>query len=121
MLRISFCNSLISFLNYVYYHFIIRSVFIFIFILYFSLFSFLFTFKFSLSFLFLFIYFFLSSLLFFIHYIFIFFLGSTLWTVNELAKALIEIYCGNVGAEYLHIENEQQRNWLKNKIEGNLI
>ena len=38
--------------------------------------------------------------------------------MNELVGALIEIYCGNVGAEYLHIENEQQRNWLKNKIEG---
>ena len=49
---------------------------------------------------------------------YVFPLGTTLWTVNELVGALIEIYCGNVGAEYLHIENEQQRNWLKNKIEG---
>ena len=48
-------------------------------------------------------------------------LGSTSWTVNELVGALIEIYCGNVGAEYLHIENEQQKKWLKNKIEGNII
>ena len=41
--------------------------------------------------------------------------------MNELVGALIEIYCGNVGAEYLHIENEQQKKWLKNKIEGNII
>ena len=47
-----------------------------------------------------------------------FFLGASSWTISELVNALIEIYCGNVGAEYLHIENELQRNWLKNKIEG---
>lgn len=44
--------------------------------------------------------------------------GGTIWTVPDLVNALIEIYCGNVGAEFLHIENEIQRNWLKNKIEG---
>ena len=41
--------------------------------------------------------------------------------MNELVGALIEIYCGNVGAEYLHIENEQQKKWLRNKIEGEIV
>jgi 2-oxoglutarate dehydrogenase complex dehydrogenase (E1) component-like enzyme len=44
--------------------------------------------------------------------------GSTAWTVPEIVEALIQTYCGNVGAEYLHIETESQRDWLKNKIEG---
>jgi 2-oxoglutarate dehydrogenase complex dehydrogenase (E1) component-like enzyme len=44
--------------------------------------------------------------------------GTTQWTVPEISEALIQTYCGNVGAEYLHIETESQRDWLKNKIEG---
>jgi hypothetical protein len=45
---------------------------------------------------------------------------STLWSIRDLVKALIDTYCGKVGVEFQHIESEWQRNWLKNKIEGEL-
>lgn len=45
---------------------------------------------------------------------------STMWTIRELVHALINTYCQTVGVEFQHIEAHWQRNWLKNKIEGEL-
>jgi hypothetical protein len=43
---------------------------------------------------------------------------SPMWTVRDLISALISTYCGNVGVEYIHISNYNQRKWLEKKIEG---
>ncbi len=43
-------------------------------------------------------------------------LGSA--TLNQIIDHLNVLYCGNIGFEFQHIENFEQRSWLKNKIES---
>jgi 2-oxoglutarate dehydrogenase E1 component len=38
-------------------------------------------------------------------------------TVRELLRRLHETYCGNVGIEYLHIQDTKRRRWLQARIE----
>jgi 2-oxoglutarate dehydrogenase E1 component len=38
-------------------------------------------------------------------------------TLNEIRDRLNEIYCGNIGFEFAHIENRDKRMWLREKIE----
>ena len=40
------------------------------------------------------------------------------WTLNELVSCLKDAYCGSVGVESSHIENDTHRKWLQEKVEG---
>ena len=42
-----------------------------------------------------------------------------MWSLNELIDCLKNTYCGTVGVEFSHIENDKQRTWLEEKVEGN--
>lgn len=39
-------------------------------------------------------------------------------TLEEIRNRLIEIYCGNIGFEFAHIENRDKRMWLRERIES---
>ena len=39
-------------------------------------------------------------------------------TLDELLLRLRQIYCGNIGFEFAHIENREKRMWLQQKIEN---
>ena len=39
-------------------------------------------------------------------------------TLRQIIERLKEIYCGNIGFEYSHIENREKRMWLRDKIEN---
>ena len=39
-------------------------------------------------------------------------------TLSEIRDRLNEIYCGNIGFEFAHIEHRDKRMWLRNKIES---
>jgi 2-oxoglutarate dehydrogenase E1 component len=45
-------------------------------------------------------------------------LGFDYGTVRELLKVLQLNYCGNVGVEYMHINDREERAWIQGKIEG---
>eukprot|EP01135_Chromosphaera_perkinsii_P007575 Nk52_evm31s914 gene=Nk52_evmTU31s914 len=38
-------------------------------------------------------------------------------TLRELIKRLEETYCGTIGVEYMHIQNQKECNWIREKIE----
>lgn len=38
-------------------------------------------------------------------------------TLQQIIDKLHQIYCGNMGIEYAHIENKEKRMWLRHKIE----
>src|SRR5262249_45472702 len=38
-------------------------------------------------------------------------------TVRDLIARMQETYCGTIGVEYLHIQDERQRRWLQDRIE----
>lgn len=40
------------------------------------------------------------------------------WTLNQLINFLVDTYCSTVGIEFSHIENDAQRTWLEEKVEG---
>jgi 2-oxoglutarate dehydrogenase E1 component len=44
-------------------------------------------------------------------------IGMPSATLKEIIDRLNKIYCGNIGFEYSHIENREQRMWLRDKIE----
>ena len=44
----------------------------------------------------------------------------TTWSVVETIDFLVATYCSNVGVEYSHVENDAQRKWIEDKVEGNL-
>lgn len=39
-------------------------------------------------------------------------------TLNEILDRLNQIYCGDLGVEYAHIENREKRMWMREKIEN---
>ncbi len=41
-------------------------------------------------------------------------------TVGEIVDVLRTTYCGTLGAEYMHIDNAEQREWLQEEIEPSL-
>lgn len=45
-------------------------------------------------------------------------LGFEYGTVRELLSVLQLNYCGNVGVEYMHINDREERAWIQSKIEG---
>jgi 2-oxoglutarate dehydrogenase E1 component len=47
-------------------------------------------------------------------------LGFTTATVNEVLARLQTIYAGTTGFEYQHIQDPEQRNWFKQKVESEL-
>jgi len=47
-----------------------------------------------------------------------FLLGGQRMKLREMLTALERIYCGPIGAEFMHIQNPRVRNWVREKIEG---
>jgi len=45
------------------------------------------------------------------------YLGGKAMRVGELIEGLRETYCGNVGVEYLHIQETAKRRWIQSRIE----
>jgi 2-oxoglutarate dehydrogenase E1 component len=45
-------------------------------------------------------------------------LGLQSSTVRELMDILRRIYCGNIGFEYMHINDIEERRWIQEQIEG---
>jgi len=42
-------------------------------------------------------------------------------TLAQILDKLREIYCGNLGVEYAHIENREKRMWLREKLENRVF
>ena len=42
------------------------------------------------------------------------------WKIIDFINYLKDAYCGSVGVEYMHIDNDEEINWLESKIEGKL-
>jgi len=47
------------------------------------------------------------------------YLGGVRMSVGEVFDRLKRTYCGNVGVEYLHIQETEKRRWIQSKIEPN--
>ncbi|MDC0157732.1 2-oxoglutarate dehydrogenase E1 component [Verrucomicrobia bacterium] len=47
------------------------------------------------------------------------YLGGVRMSVGEVFERLKKTYCGNVGVEYLHIQETEKRRWIQSKIEPN--
>jgi 2-oxoglutarate dehydrogenase E1 component len=49
-----------------------------------------------------------------------FFQKSRQMTLREMIETLKLIYCGPIGAEFMHIQNETTREWVRDRIEGRI-
>jgi 2-oxoglutarate dehydrogenase E1 component len=49
-----------------------------------------------------------------------FFMGGRTLSLGELIASLEAIYCGPIGAEFVHIQNPRTRNWVRDRIESRL-
>jgi len=47
-----------------------------------------------------------------------FFLGAQPMKLREMIGALEAIYCGPIGAEFMHLQNPRVRNWVRDRIES---
>ena len=47
-----------------------------------------------------------------------FLLGGKRMKLREMIASLEAIYCGHIGAEFMHIQNPRVRNWVREKIES---
>ena len=45
-------------------------------------------------------------------------LGLERATVRQIVQVLRETYCGNIGVEYMHIADPEQKAWIQERIEG---
>ncbi len=45
-------------------------------------------------------------------------LGMETATLREIVSALRQTYCGNVGVEFLHISEPEEKSWIQERIEG---
>ena len=45
-------------------------------------------------------------------------LGKAEASLAEITAALEETYCGSIGAEYMHISDETELNWVQDRMEG---
>ncbi|WP_119461704.1 2-oxoglutarate dehydrogenase E1 component [Rhodospirillaceae bacterium SYSU D60014] len=45
-------------------------------------------------------------------------LGLETATVRQIVRVLRETYCGNIGVEYMHIADPEQKAWIQERIEG---
>ena len=45
-------------------------------------------------------------------------LGMETSNIKEIIKSLKEIYCGNIGYEFMHMADPKERSWIRERIEG---
>ena len=45
-------------------------------------------------------------------------LGMETSNLKEIIKSLKEIYCGNIGYEFMHMADPKERSWIRERIEG---
>ena len=45
-------------------------------------------------------------------------LGLNFSSLNEIIKLAKEIYCGNIGYEFMHMSDPEERSWIRERIEG---
>ena len=45
-------------------------------------------------------------------------LGMEASNLKEIIKSLKEIYCGNIGYEFMHMADPKERSWIRERIEG---
>ena len=45
-------------------------------------------------------------------------LGLETATIREILAILRRTYCGNVGVQYMHISDPEEKAWLQERIEG---
>lgn len=45
-------------------------------------------------------------------------LGFETATLREIERKLRDIYCGSIGVEYMHIQDNEQKQWLQDRMEG---
>ena len=48
------------------------------------------------------------------------FVGPAERTLADLRDALRKTYCGNIGVEYMHMMNVDEKRWIQNRLEGTL-
>jgi 2-oxoglutarate dehydrogenase E1 component len=48
------------------------------------------------------------------------FLGGQAMRLREMIAALEKIYCGSIGAEFMHIQNPRVRTWVRERFEGRM-
>ncbi len=46
--------------------------------------------------------------------------GSETMKLKEIHQALENIYCGSIGAEYMHIVSTEEKRWIQQRLEGSL-
>jgi len=39
------------------------------------------------------------------------------WTLREIREAMEKAYCGHIGAEFMHITDQPQRKWIRERME----
>ena len=44
--------------------------------------------------------------------------GSETMKLKDIHKALEDIYCGSIGAEYMHIVSTEEKRWIQQRLEG---
>lgn len=45
-------------------------------------------------------------------------IGATEATLGEMVSTMEAIYCGSIGAEYMHIVNTAEKRWIQQRLEG---
>ena len=45
-------------------------------------------------------------------------LGIQFGTLKEILKILKKTYCSNIGYEYMHMGDPEEKDWIRNRIEG---
>ncbi|CAP55359.1 2-oxoglutarate dehydrogenase E1 component [Gluconacetobacter diazotrophicus PA1 5] len=45
-------------------------------------------------------------------------IGTQTATINQVLDALRAVYCGPIGAEFMHVQDPEHRNWLQKRLEG---
>ncbi|WP_019090644.1 2-oxoglutarate dehydrogenase E1 component [Komagataeibacter europaeus] len=45
-------------------------------------------------------------------------IGTDTATINQVLDALRSVYCGPIGAEFMHIQDPEQRMWVQARLEG---
>ncbi len=45
-------------------------------------------------------------------------IGKETMKLSELYEHLKRIYCGSIGAEYMHITNTEEKRWIQQRLES---